>query len=70
MSNDLFLARDLQRELLALVNSSQTFSDIHIEQDQPLTSPDLMPFTATIRLPSDMTGSSAIVDARGGGTTP
>ncbi|ADJ62335.1 Flp pilus assembly complex ATPase component TadA [Herbaspirillum seropedicae] len=36
MSNDLFLARDLQRELLALVNSSQTFSDIHIEQDQPL----------------------------------
>lgn len=36
MSNDHFLARDLQRELLAFVNSSQTFSDIHIEQDQPL----------------------------------
>lgn len=36
MSNDHFLARDLQKELLALVNSSQTFSDIHIEQDQPL----------------------------------
>jgi len=36
MSNDHVLARDLQRELLALVNSTQTFSDIHIEQDQPL----------------------------------
>lgn len=36
MSNDHFPARDLQKELLAFVNSSQTFSDIHIEQDQPL----------------------------------
>lgn len=36
MSNDHFLARDLQRELRALVNSALTFSDIHIEQDQPL----------------------------------
>ena len=36
MSNDHFLARDLQQELLSLVNAPHTFSDIHIEQDQPL----------------------------------
>ena len=33
-------------------------------------SPGRMPFTATTRLTSDMTGSSAIVDASGGGTMP
>ncbi len=36
MSNDNFLARDLQKELLILINSSRTFSDIHVEQNQPL----------------------------------
>lgn len=36
MSNEHFFTRDIQQELLALVNSSQTFSDVHIEQDQPL----------------------------------
>jgi twitching motility protein PilT len=30
------LARDLLQEIIALVNSGQTFSDIHIEQDAPI----------------------------------
>jgi len=34
MSNDIYLTRNLQQEVLALVNSEQTFSDIHIEQDE------------------------------------
>jgi len=36
MPNDHVFARDLERELLSLVNSTHTFSDVHIEQDQPL----------------------------------
>jgi len=33
MKNDFSLSRDLIQEILALVNSGQTFSDIHLEQD-------------------------------------
>lgn len=36
MKNDFSLSRDLIQEILALVNSGQTFSDIHIEQDAPI----------------------------------
>lgn len=36
MSNDFFISRDLLAELISLVNSGQTFSDIHIEQDMPM----------------------------------
>lgn len=36
MSDDFSISRELLEELIALVNSGQTFSDIHIEQDMPL----------------------------------
>lgn len=36
MSNDFSLSRDLLEELISLVNSRQSFSDIHLEQDMPL----------------------------------
>ncbi len=36
MTNDFSLARDLQQEILSLVNARQTYSDIHIEQDELL----------------------------------
>ncbi|HYD61639.1 MAG TPA: ATPase, T2SS/T4P/T4SS family [Noviherbaspirillum sp.] len=36
MSDYSSLSRDLLGEIIALVNSGQTFSDIHIEQDAPL----------------------------------
>ena len=36
MTDDFALSRDLLGEIIALVNSGQTFSDIHIEQDAPL----------------------------------
>src|SRR2546426_444913 len=36
----------------------------------PPFSPSLMPFTATTRLRSDITGCNGMVDASGGGTTP
>lgn len=36
MSNDFSLSRDLLEELISLVNSGQSFSDIHLEQDMPL----------------------------------
>jgi len=36
MSNEFSISRDLINELIALVNSGQTFSDIHIEQDMPI----------------------------------
>lgn len=36
MTNGSVLPRDLLSEIIALVNSGQTFSDIHIEQDAPL----------------------------------
>ena len=36
MSNDFSLSRDLVEELISLVNSGQSFSDIHLEQDMPL----------------------------------
>ncbi len=36
MNDDFALSRDLLGEIIALVNSGQTFSDIHIEQDTPL----------------------------------
>lgn len=36
MSNDTFPMRDLLREIINLVNSGQTFSDIHFEQDMPI----------------------------------
>jgi twitching motility protein PilT len=34
--SDLFILRDLMEEIIALVNSDRTFSDIHIEQDAPI----------------------------------
>ncbi|WP_034300977.1 type IV pilus twitching motility protein PilT [Herbaspirillum sp. RV1423] len=34
MANDFSFMRNLQQEILALVNARQTFSDIHIEQDE------------------------------------
>ena len=36
MRDDTFLSRDLLNEILSLVNSGQTLSDIHIEQDAPM----------------------------------
>ncbi|UWE18967.1 type IV pilus twitching motility protein PilT [Herbaspirillum huttiense] len=36
MANNSSFARDLQQELLLLLNNQKTFSDIHIEQDEPL----------------------------------
>ncbi|MTV41070.1 type IV pilus twitching motility protein PilT [Duganella radicis] len=36
MSNDFSLSRDLLDELISLVNSGQSFSDIHLEQDMPI----------------------------------
>ena len=36
MSNDFSLSRDLLEELISLVNSRQSFSDIHLEQDMPM----------------------------------
>ncbi|PFH10292.1 twitching motility protein PilT [Collimonas sp. PA-H2] len=36
MNNDSFLSRDLIYEILDLVNSGKTFTDIHIEQDAPM----------------------------------
>ncbi|RJF96863.1 twitching motility protein PilT [Noviherbaspirillum cavernae] len=36
MSNDFSVSRDLLYEIISLVNSGQTFSDIHVEQDAPL----------------------------------
>jgi twitching motility protein PilT len=36
MSNDFSVSRDLLYEIIALVNSGQTFSDVHIEQDMPM----------------------------------
>jgi twitching motility protein PilT len=36
MPNDFSLSRDLLDELIALVNSGQSFSDIHLEQDMPM----------------------------------
>ncbi len=36
MSDDFALSRDLLGEIIALVNSGQTFSDIHVEQDAPV----------------------------------
>lgn len=36
MSNDFSIARELLDELIALVNSGQSFSDIHLEQDMPM----------------------------------
>lgn len=36
MSNDTFPLRDLLSEMIGLVNTGQTLSDIHIEQDAPL----------------------------------
>lgn len=36
MSNDFSVSRDLLDELISLVNSGQSFSDIHLEQDMPM----------------------------------
>lgn len=36
MTNDFSVSRDLVHELIALVNTGQTFSDIHLEQDAPM----------------------------------
>lgn len=36
MSNDFSISRDLLDELISLVNSGQSFSDIHLEQDMPM----------------------------------
>lgn len=36
MSNDFSVTRDLLDELITLVNSGQSFSDIHLEQDMPM----------------------------------
>jgi twitching motility protein PilT len=36
MSNDFSATRDLLKEIIALVNAGQTFSDIHLEQDAPI----------------------------------
>ncbi|HEY8608098.1 MAG TPA: ATPase, T2SS/T4P/T4SS family [Noviherbaspirillum sp.] len=36
MSDDFSISRDLLQDLIALVNSGQTFSDIHIEPDMPI----------------------------------
>ena len=36
MSDDFSISRELLEELIALVNSGQSFSDIHIEQDMPV----------------------------------
>jgi twitching motility protein PilT len=36
MSDDFSISRDLLQELISLVNSGQTFSDIHIEPDMPV----------------------------------
>ncbi|HVK93284.1 MAG TPA: ATPase, T2SS/T4P/T4SS family [Noviherbaspirillum sp.] len=36
MSNDFSVSRDLLYELISLVNSGQSFSDIHMEQDMPM----------------------------------
>ncbi len=36
MSNDFPLCRELLDELITLVNSGQSFSDIHLEQDMPM----------------------------------
>ncbi len=36
MSNEFSLSRDLLDELISLVNSGQSFSDIHLEQDMPM----------------------------------
>lgn len=36
MSNDTFPLRDLLSEMIGLINTGQTLSDIHIEQDAPL----------------------------------
>jgi twitching motility protein PilT len=36
MSIDFSITRDLLSELISLVNSEQTFSDIHLEQDMPM----------------------------------
>ncbi len=36
MSNDFSVSRDLLDELISLVNSGQSFSDIHLEQDMPI----------------------------------
>lgn len=36
MKNDFSLSRDLIQEILALVNSGHTFTDIHIEQEAPI----------------------------------
>jgi twitching motility protein PilT len=36
MSNDFSVSRDLLYEIIALVNSGQTFSDVHVEQDAPM----------------------------------
>jgi len=36
MINDFSVSRDLLYEIIALVNSGQTFSDIHLEQDAPM----------------------------------
>lgn len=36
MSNDFSLSRELLDELISLVNSGQSFSDIHLEQDMPM----------------------------------
>jgi len=36
MSNDFSVTRDLLDELITLVNSGQSFSDIHLEQDMPI----------------------------------